>query len=291
MVCAEGTNHRLAVSNYIINNKINSKFNKMTKSILTTIALMFVITISKAQTPMQFSGVNCNGASVDLFADLDAGKAVILHFFMPSCGSCPPPAQKIQTMANNINAMHPGMVKGYAFPFQNSTTCAYAASWVSSNNLGTLYQPMDSGAAHVANYGGFGMPTVVVLGGSGANRRVMFSTQSFSTSDTTAMRDSIMAMLNMTSGIADLPSAVNKFTVYPNPATDNISINLDLKETANLLIDVTDITGKQVAIISNEKQTGIVIKQFSTAALPSGNYFVRLQVNGKTATQKLTVNH
>jgi hypothetical protein len=76
---------------------------------------------------------------VDLFADLDAGKAVILHFFMPSCGSCPPPAQKIQTMANNINAMHPAMVKGLCFPFQNSTTCAYAASWVSSNNLGTLY--------------------------------------------------------------------------------------------------------------------------------------------------------
>ena len=263
----------------------------MKKSIFLSVALMFVMTISKAQTPMQFSGVNCNGAPVDLFADLDAGKAVILHFFMPSCGSCPPPAQKIQAMANNINAMHPGMVKGYAFPFQNSTSCTYAASWVSSNNLGTLYQPMDSGAAQVAHYGGFGMPTIVLLGGSGANKRVMFSTLSFSTSDTTAMRDSIMALLNSSTGIADLPSAVNAFSVYPNPASDIISINLDLKETSNLIIDVTDITGKQVAIISNEKQSGVVTKQFSTAALPSGNYLVRLQVNGKTATQKLTVNH
>jgi hypothetical protein len=95
----------------------------------------------------------------------------------------------------------------------------------------------------------------------------------------------------MSAGIGDLPSAVTKFNVYPNPATDNISINLDLKETAILLIDVTDINGKQVVIISNEKQTGIVTKQYNTAALPSGNYFVRLQVNGKTATQKLTVNH
>ena len=262
----------------------------MKKSIFLSIALMFVLTISKAQTPMQFSGVNCNGASVDLFADLDAGKAVILHFFMPSCGSCPPPAQKIQAMANNINAMHPGMVKGYAFPFQNSTTCAYAASWVSSNNLAMLYQPMDSGALHVANYGGFGMPTVVVLGGSGANRRVMFSTQSFSTSDTTAMRDSILSLLNST-GLADLPGVVNAFSVYPNPASNNISINIDLKESSNFMIDVTDITGKQVAVIMDEKQNGIVTKQFSTAELPTGNYFVRLQVNGKTATQKLTVNH
>ncbi len=92
-----------------------------------SLALMFVITISKAQTPMQFSGVDCNGASVDMFADLDAGKAVILFFYMPNCGSCPPPAKKIQAMTNNINVMHPDMVKGYAFPFQNSTTCTYSA--------------------------------------------------------------------------------------------------------------------------------------------------------------------
>jgi hypothetical protein len=255
-----------------------------------SLALMFVITISKAQTPMQFSGVDCNGASVDMFADLDAGKAVILFFYMPNCGSCPPPAKKIQAMTNNINAMHPDMVKGYAFPFQNSTTCTYSAGWVSSNNLGTLYQPMDSGAVHVENYGGFGMPTVVLLGGSGANKRVMFSTLSFSTSDTIAMRDSILVLLSST-GIADVPSAVNAFSIYPNPASDIVFINVDLKEASNLIIDVTDISGKQIAIISTEKQSGIVTKQFSTAELPSGNHFVRLQVNGKTVTQKLTVKH
>jgi hypothetical protein len=262
----------------------------MTKSILTTIALTFVITISKAQTPMQFSGVDCNGGSVDLFADLDAGKAVVLFYYMPSCGSCPPPAQKIQTMANNINATYPGMVKGYAYPYQNSTTCAYSSSWVSSNGLSTIYAPMDSGATQVAYYGGFGMPTVVLVGGSGANKRVLFSTLSFSTSDTTAMRDSILALFS-TTGIADLPSTVNAFSVYPNPSTDNVSINLDLKEPSNLLIDVTDITGKQVVIISDEKLSGLITKQFNTTGLPSGNYFVRIKLNGQTAIKKLIVNH
>ncbi len=71
----------------------------MTKTIFLSIALMFVCTISKAQTVIQLKGVDCNGNSHDLMADLDAGKAVLLHFFMPSCGSCPPPAQKIQKMA------------------------------------------------------------------------------------------------------------------------------------------------------------------------------------------------
>ena len=263
----------------------------MKKSIILSIALMFVFTISKAQTTaMQFSGLDCNGSSVNLFSDLDAGKYVILHFYMPSCGSCPPPAQKIRTMANNINASHPGKVKGYAFPYQNSTTCTYSSSWVSSNGLAPFYAPMDSGASQVAHYGGFGMPTVVVLGG--LNHRVMFSTLSFSASDTTAMRDSILNMLNGTAGIARLQNTPSVFNVYPNPAADLVSISTELKETANLLIDVTDIAGKQVAIISDEKQTsGMLTKQFNTAVLPNGIYFVRVNINGTTTTQRLAVAH
>ncbi len=105
-------------------------------SMLMAALLLITINNAKAQTSaMQFAGVDCNGNAVDLFADLNAGKAVILHFYMPNCGSCPPPAQKIQAMANKINATHPGMVKGYAFPFQNSTTCTYSSSWVTLNRI------------------------------------------------------------------------------------------------------------------------------------------------------------
>lgn len=261
----------------------------MKKSFVLSIALLFVFSISKSQTVMQLNGVDCNGMSHDLLADLDAGKAVLLHFFMPNCSSCPPPAKKIQAMANNVLAMHPGMITAYAMPFNNSTMCADVASWVTTNSL-SLYMPYDSGAVQVANYGGFGMPTVVLLGGS--DHRVMFKTQSFSTSDTIEMRDSIMALLESPAlAIKNLPSSVSSFNVFPNPANNNVSINFSLKETSNLMLDVTDIAGKQVAIVSEEKQNGAVTKQFNTAILPNGNYFVRLAVNGKTVTQKLTVAH
>lgn len=262
----------------------------MTKSIFLSLTFLLAFSFANAQTALQFSGQDCNGNSVDLFADLDAGKAVVLHFYMPNCGSCPPPALKMQQMANNINAQFPGMVKGYAFPFQNTTTCAYSASWVTDNNLSALYAPMDSGAAGVAHYGGFGMPTVVVLGG--ADHRVLFATQSFLTADTIEIRDSIVALLQGTpSAVHELPVAVTAFSVFPNPAGNNASVQLTLKDPTDLVIEVTDITGKQVAMVANEKASGVVTKQFSTANLPNGNYLVRLQANGGSATQKLTVAH
>ncbi len=262
----------------------------MKKIISLSTALMLVLTISKAQTAMDFAGLDCNGNYHHLFDDLNAGKAVLIHFYMPNCGACPPPAQKIQAMANNVNDQYPDMVRAYAFPYNNSTTCSYSSTWVFSNGL-PLYMPYDSGSAQVAHYGGFGMPTVVLLGG--IDHRVMFSTLSFSTSDTTIMRDSIMALYHAMnpSGMNDLSGLVSSFRVFPNPANDNITINLNLKKTSNLLIDVADISGKQVALIMDEKQYGLVTKQFSTAALPNGNYLVRLQVDGKTDTQKLNVIH
>lgn len=180
------------------------------------------------------------------------------------------------------------MVTAYAMPYNNSTTCSYAASWVSNNSL-SLYTPYDSGATQVSHYGGFGMPTVVLLGGK--NHRVMFKSQAFKTSDTTKMRDSITALLSSTTGIAELPKVVASFNLFPNPAKENISINFDLKETANVMIDVTDITGKQVAIIMNEKQNGVVKREFSTASLPNGIYLMRLTADGNSATEKFSVIH
>ncbi|MBI3235722.1 MAG: T9SS type A sorting domain-containing protein [Bacteroidetes bacterium] len=81
------------------------------------------------------------------------------------------------------------------------------------------------------------------------------------------------------------------WVIFPNPAGDYVSITLDLKESVKLLIDVTDLEGKQVAVIIDEKQSGTVNKQFNTATVPAGNYLIRLQVNGKNYTQKLNIVH
>lgn len=262
----------------------------MTKRILFSFALMFVIMISKAQTPMQINGLDCNSTSHDMFSELDAGKAVVVFFFMDNCSSCPPVASKIQTMVNNILVSHPNMVTGYAMPFNNSTTCTATANWVMNNNL-MLYSPYDSGAVQVANYGGFGMPTVVLLGGKAPNRRVMFSTLSFTTSDTTIMRDSILALFTPL-GINDIPASVNSIDVFPNPSADNVNISIELIENSKVSIDVLDITGKQVAnIYNNSKSTGIISKQFNTSLLSNGMYNIRFSVNGKVVNRKLNVAH
>ncbi|MBC7383258.1 MAG: T9SS type A sorting domain-containing protein [Bacteroidia bacterium] len=263
----------------------------MKKSILLSLVLTFVITISKAQTTaMNFNKKDCSGTMHNLFTDLDAGNAVILHFFMPNCGSCPPPAQKIQAMANNILKSHPGKIKAYAIPFNNSTTCSYASTWVSSNGL-SLYTALDSGSAQVAHYGGFGMPTVVVLGG--IDHKVLFSTLSFSTSDTTTMRNSILNMLNGTAGIdTKIINDIPAISVFPNPAIDNMQIELNLSQTSNIKIEVINMLGEIVSAVYNGKAgEGVLRKEVSTTDFSNGIYFVRVISNNNLQNYKFTVTH
>ena len=261
----------------------------MRKLLLLVFSFFCIISISNAQTTAKdFNKEDCNGNMRHLFADLDSGNAVVLFYFMSNCATCPPPAQKIQEMANNVMKTYPGKVKAYAIPYNNSTKCSYTATWVTTNNL-PLFTPLDSGASHVAYYGGFGMPTVVLLGGK--DHKVLFSTLSFSTSDTTTMRNEILQLFGAATSVQPLQKNASTFNIYPNPASNNVSVNIDLNEAAEVLVDVADITGKQVAVILNGKVKGKTSHQFNTNLLPNGIYFVRLQANGKTSTQKISVIH
>jgi hypothetical protein len=235
-------------------------------------------------TAMNFTGDDCNGNPVDLFADLDAGKAVMLIYYMPNCGTCPPVASAMQTMANNINATHPGLVKAYAFPYQNSTTCAYSASWTANNNL-PLFIPMDSGAVQVAYYGGFGMPTVVLLGGD--NRDVLYVTQDFNASDTTTMRDLILN--TFTAGTEEQSSDL-ALAAYPNPATELLNVSFSAQPGS--WIELADLSGKQVLVCDKEQSNGIVEKKIDVSGIPEGIYIVRVHTGaGAASSRKITITH
>ncbi len=263
----------------------------MKKLSLTIFSIFIFCFIAKGQTALDFNRLDCNGNMHHLFSDLDSGKVVLLHFYMPSCGSCPPPAKKLQAMANNILAQHPNTIKAYAFPFDNSVTCTYSSSWTSSNNL-PLYTPMDSGAAGVAHYGGFGMPTVVLLGG--LDHRVIFSTLSFVTSDTTHMRDSILSVLGLPpigASINDTKEVLSAFSLFPNPSKESMNVSFEVKSPGKILIDVIDISGKQTSILLDEfVVAGKFTRSFSNSNLPAGNYLIRINKDGKTETHSFSVS-
>ena len=251
-------------------------------------AIAFTIQVSNAQTTaMDFNMNDCNGTMHNLYSELDQEKVVILEFFMTNCNPCITAGNGLNTMRENLLVQYPGQVLFYQFPFNNSTNCTVVSDWVTSHGYNSV--AFDSGAAQVAYYGGFGMPTVVVVAGS--SYQILYNELGFSTKDTQNIAMSIHDFFNM-SGISDQPSSITSFTVYPNPASGQATIQLQLKETTDLQLQLTDLSGKVVStIFSGTVAAGKMEQSINTAAIADGLYLVKAMIGGKEMVSKLQVAH
>lgn len=261
-----------------------------TKIITIALALtsLFTSQVTKAQTTaMDFTIMDCNGGGPhNLYSDLNSGKAVIIEFFMTSCGSCITAGQKLEAMKSTLLAQYPGKIKSYAFGYNNSYSCTTVKNWVNNNGFTSI--PSDSGAAQVAYYGGMGMPTIVILGG--ANHAVLGSPYiGFTTSDTTTMANDIRTLLNSV-GVKENNKIISDLNIYPNPANTEFKVSTTISASTHLVIDVVDITGRVVLKALDETvEAGSFNKTINTSDLAVGNYVVRINANGSITQQKLSI--
>lgn len=261
---------------------------KTIKTLVLAMGISFSAFTSNAQTTaMNFDILDCNSMPHNLFADLDAGKCVIIEFFMTSCGSCITAGNRLEEMKADLLAEFPGMIKSYAFGYNNSYSCTTVNNWVTTNGF-TSY-PSDSGAAQVAYYGGMGMPTIVIAGGVGTHDLLSAPYIGFTTSDTVTMGADIRNFLNGV-GIKENNSLVNNFTLFPNPANSEVKISFNLTESNSVKIDLIDLTGRVITNVMNESlPVGNISRTINTSSIAEGNYLVRINVNGTISQQKLTV--
>jgi hypothetical protein len=244
---------------------------------------------SKAQTTaMNYDFIDCAGNPQSIFADLDAGKALIIEYFMTSCSPCITAGATLEAMKADLMAEFPGMIKAYAFGFSDTYNCTTINNWVTTNGITSI--PADSGALQVAYYGGMGMPTIVILGG-GTSHSVLGSPYlSYTTSDTATMAADIRDFLNGT-GVAE-NAILSKLKLFPNPANDNVKVSFELKEIADVKVELFDISGRVVAKIAEKKnQVGEMVETINTSLYANGAYVIKISTNGIITQQKLNIIH
>ena len=261
--------------------------NKLQK---TTIALLVLLSFNfyNAQTAKNFNRMDCNGTMQNLFTDLNSGKAVILEFFMTSCTSCPIAGAKLESMKANLLTQYPGKIKSYSIGFTDSYSCATVKNWVTTNGFTSI--PMDSGATQVAYYGGFGMPTIVILGGGTTHTILGTPYVGFTTSDTTTMVNDIRNFLNTAAGVKELPLTISELHVFPNPAKEIVNLKINLKESTNLNVQILNVTGQLISTVINEKVSeGVFLKSFKTDDFSEGNYLIRITTNDGSVYKKINI--
>tara|TARA_R110002126_G_scaffold280378_3_gene427843 strand:- start:1400 stop:3787 length:2388 start_codon:yes stop_codon:yes gene_type:complete len=87
-----------------------------------------------------------------------------------------------------------------------------------------------------------------------------------------------------------LPTSFALNQAYPNPFNPSTVLSFDLPETGAVRVEVYNITGRLVSVLSNQRyEAGSHSLQFNADGLASGVYLVRANLAGNLKSQKVTL--
>ena len=252
------------------------------KKMKLKLLLFFFITITswlaKAQPAVDFTAPDCLGNMHHLFAELNAGKVVIISFVDP-CSACVAPTLTAFATAQSYSASFPGRIKSYVADDFANTDCATLNTWTASIGISHSTNFSDTNVSQ-GDYGPGGMPKIVVF--AGTNHTVFFNQNG--SIDSTAFYTALGQALAAT-GINEISETPIKMDVHYQSITNQVVVNyvsainlkLELYNMVGTLLKTTDIKPE-----SNEAR----IEGFD---LKSGIYFVKLSSNNMEVKKKFLV--
>ena len=166
-----------------------------------------------------------------------------------------------------------------------TTTCSTLTSWATTNGMSGVTTFCNTGVKQ-ADYGSGGMPKIVVLGG---NAHTVFYNQNAG-ANPSGLSPAINAAL-VAAGISENNTADFKLNLFPNPASDKISVKYSLIAASDVSIAIYDMLGAKVKTIEAEKQdTGKHESQINFESLSNGVYFLKLKVGDAVEIKKFVVS-
>lgn len=243
-------------------------------------------------TATDFTASDCSSVSHSLFTELNSGKVVVLVWVMP-CAACISDAKAGYDAMQSFATSHPDKVLYWLTDDNGSTSCSVLSSWAGTNGIGPVSSTVaffgNSGnTINESNYGGTGMPHVVVMGGSGHH---IYYNKLNGSNDGAAIISAINSALDAATGVSGISLNENAVTVFPNPAADHISVRYSLNANANVKVEVCDILGNVVAIADQgtQEEGKHTINVNFGQRFANGLYTLKLHAGGQAHVAKFTV--
>lgn len=212
----------------------------MLRTIIIILSLYAGI-LGSAQTAVNFNCNDCAGNAHDLFAELDAGRVIVLCWVMP-CGACIGPSLTANQVVASFDSAHPERVKMYVADDFANTSCSSLDSWLSGTPIKNV-TTFSHSSIKMSDYGSDGMPKIVVVAGN--DYRVFFNANN--TVNGFALRDSIAsALAHIALNVPDARTDASEFRVFPNPASERVVAEFTFAEPGEFLLELLDLAGRRL---------------------------------------------
>jgi len=94
----------------------------------------------------------------------------------------------------------------------------------------------------------------------------------------------------LTGFVGEQENPVRAFSVYPNPASDNLFLNYDLNSSKGASYSIRDISGKLLLHEDLIASSGVGVKTVDISALNRGVYLVSVEAEGNRVTRRIIVS-
>ena len=255
------------------------------KNIICLLIAFVLISTTKAQTTaMDFTQNDCSGTPHHLFSELDSGNVIIMEFIM-TCSSCIAAGHAIETMMTDLEMQYPGKVRLYQIAYTNSYTCTDMENFKNTNGFSS--STFDQGATMVAYYGGFGMPTVAIVGGT--SHDVLYTSVGFGPSDTTYAGPIIRSFFTSLS-VPQLPESITSFKTFPTFANDVLNVQIDFKKQSVVKMQIVNMSGKLISDLPSDNIiVGTQNKTVDVSNLSVGNYMLKVEIDAESVFSKFNI--
>jgi hypothetical protein len=197
--------------------------------------------------------------------------------------------EKIHSLTNPVDAYSPANT--------SAVSVATSAQWFKTTlvkpNPNTLKRDWKLNGTPVAN----NSDSVLINSGMVNNGN---NTLTFTVIDTTGLSKdvphtsmhsySVVWSLSKTAtGISEVKPQL-EFSVFPNPASDKITLSYTIMEASHMAVSVMDVSGRKLADVSNSTEAaGTYHKEVTLSALPPGIYFLNITINGQHINHKFVI--
>jgi len=97
--------------------------------------------------------------------------------------------------------------------------------------------------------------------------------------------------VDITAGIAENSSGISEVSLYPNPASDQLSIQFELMAASSVSISALNVLGQTVSVIETQVYAaGVHTQRTSLSGLYAGLYMLRIETDGGSMTKRLIVD-
>jgi len=257
----------------------------MKKIFFIASAFVMGLQLLKAQTATNFNCNDCAGSNHNLFAELDAGKVIVISFVMP-CASCIGPSLSAYNEVQNYASSNPGRVLFYCIDDVANTNCTTLTNWCNTNGM-TNATVFSNSAVVESAYGSGGMPKILVIGGSS---HTVFYNQN-ATINVAAFNTAINNALN-TVGIKENSIDHFQLSLFPNPAKDKkMMVTYNLRSNQEITIDIYNIIGDKVKNVLKEQQVfGKHQQQIDLTNFSVGTYTIKVMAGDKVDVLKFVIS-